>query len=247
MTDWSGLAGWWSHEVRDDPAYAEDVLPLLVEALAPRLGERYVDLGCGEGQGMRAVAAAGASVLGCDVSVELLAAARTAGPVVRCRLPDLGWLRPAAVDGAYAVLVIEHLPEVAGLFAAARRAVRGGGVLAIVSNHPAYTAPGAGPFVDPADGEVLWRWGPYLRPGQSEEPAGEATVTFHHRPLGDLLNAAAAAGWSLEWLAERAVGEAAAARDPLLAAQRHIPRLLAARWRTRPLAGERPDPSSSAT
>ncbi len=231
MTDWSKLAGWWSSEVRGDPAYGEDVLPLLAETLAPAAGGRYLDLGCGEGQGMRVVASLGARPLGCDVSAGLLSAAREAGPAVRCRLPDLGWLRPGAVDGAYAVLVIEHLPDAGALFAAARRVVRDGGVLALVSNHPAYTAPGSGPFVDPADGEVLWRWGPYLVPGRSEEPAGEATVTFQHRPLGHVLTDAARAGWSLEWLAERPVGAAAAERDPLLAAQRYIPRLLAARWR----------------
>ena len=55
-------------------------------------------------------------------------------------------------------------------------------------------------------------------------------MTFHHRPLGEVLTSAAAAGWSLRRLVERGVAEPATRRDPLLAAQRHVPRLLGARW-----------------
>ncbi len=224
MHDWESLAGWWQAEVAADPAYAEQVLPLLVETLRPEAGRRYLDLGCGEGQGMRAV---GGAVMGCDVSAGLLADAKDAGPVVRCRLPGgLDCFRSGAFDGAFAVLVLEHLPDLDAFFRAARRVVRYQGTLAVVANHPAFLAPGAGPFVDPADGEVLWRWGAYLRAGTTEEPAGERRVTFHHRPLAELLTAAGEAGWSLRWMAERP----AESDDPLVAAQRHVPRLLAARW-----------------
>jgi hypothetical protein len=69
-----------------------------------------------------------------------------------------------------------------------------------------------------------------MEEGASEEPAGEGSVTFHHRSLARLLTEAASAGWSLERLVEQGVGERRAAEDPLLAAQRQIPRFLAARW-----------------
>jgi len=77
----------------------------------------------------------------------------------------------------------------------------------------------------------LWRWGPYLSAGSSREPAGEGSVVFHHRPMGELLTAAADAGWSLQRMVEHGVGERRAAADPLLARQRHIPRILGVRWR----------------
>jgi SAM-dependent methyltransferase len=224
------VADWWVEEVASDPVYAEEVIPLALAALAPVPGGRYLELGCGEGEVMRAMAARGARVLGCDLSERLARRAAAAGPVAVCRLPDLAWVRPGSLDGAVAVLVVEHLPEAAPLFAAAARAVRPGGVLAMVANHPAYTAPGSGPLVDPDDGEVLWRWGPYMDEGSSEEPAGEGAVVFHHRSLANLLTAAAGCGWCLESLVEHGVGERRAAEDPLLAAQRQIPRLLAARW-----------------
>ena len=230
-TPWDdGLADWWVEEVSSDPVYAEEVVPLALAVLEPVRGGRYLELGCGEGEVMRALASQGARALGCDLSERLARRAAGAGPVVVCCLPDLGWVRPGSLDGALAVLVVEHLMDAGALFAAARRAVRPGGVLALVANHPAYTAPGSGPLLDPEDGEVLWRWGPYMEEGSSAEPAGQGTVTFHHRSLARLLTAAAAAGWCLERVVEHGVGERRAAADPLLAAQRQIPRLLAARW-----------------
>ena len=224
-------AAWWLAEVANDPSYEEDVLPLLIDVLQPQPEHLYLDLGCGEGQGMRTIAGAGSTVVGCDLDGTLLARAVTDGPVVRCRLPELAWLADEIVDGALAVLVLEHIEDHARLLAEAARVVAAGGKLVIVANHPAFTAPGAGPLIDPVDAEVSWRWGSYLAEGTSVEPAGSFDLRMYHRPLGLLLTAAAAAGWALERLDERGPGAAAADRDPLLAAQRHIPRLIGLRFR----------------
>ncbi|MBT8248075.1 MAG: class I SAM-dependent methyltransferase [Acidimicrobiia bacterium] len=227
VTDWD--AHWWLEEVARDPTFEEEVLPLLIDLLDPRPEHLYLDGGCGEGQGMRTVAQSGARVIGCDLDATLLG--HVGGPVVRSRLPSLGWLADRSVDGAFLVLVLEHLADHVTMFEEAARVVRPDGTLAIVSNHPAFTAPGAGPLIDPADGEVSWRWGRYLEPGTSIEPAGSFNLTMHHRSLGDLLSAAARAGWMLDRLDERGPGPAARDRDPLLAAQHHIPRLVGLRFR----------------
>ena len=226
-TEWEELAGWWREEVAGDAAYRQQVLPLLLGLLDPQPGLTYLDAGCGDGRVMRAVGATGARVIGCDVNVELLQLARAEGPVVGCRLPGLDWIRPASLDGAYASLVIEHLVDLEPFFAGLARAVRPQGPLALVVNHPLFTAPDSGPVVDPTDGEMFWRWGTYLEDGFTEEPAGESQITFYHRPLATLLNAAADAGWALERTVERA---AETTHDPLLASQEHIPRLLGLRW-----------------
>ena len=228
------LADWWLGEVEGDPSYDEEVVPLALEIASARPGERWLDLGCGEGRMMRALGGIGARVIGCDASRALAGRAAAAGPVVEGRLPDLSWIREDALDGAVAVLVVEHLPDVAALFRACARVVRPEGALALVVNHPLMTAPGSAPVFDPTDGEILWRWGDYLGAGTTVEPAGEGTVTFHHRSLGRLLSEASAAGWDLAEVRERGPGEARAARDPLLGLQRSVPRLLGVRWRRRP-------------
>jgi len=124
--------------------------------------------------------------------------------------------------------VLEHLANPEPLFEEAARVVAPGGWLAVVINHPVYTAPGSGPFVDRGDGEVLWRWGAYLQRGVSAEPAGAGSVDFHHLPMGDLLTTAASAGWRLERLLEQSLDPAG---DALLESQTDVPRLLGARWK----------------
>jgi SAM-dependent methyltransferase len=232
MGGWgNGLAEWWVAEVGADPAYRDEVIPLLLEVLGPQEGDRYLDLGCGEGSVLHEVAVSGARVIGCDLSFDLARRAAAHGPVVVARLPGLPWVAPGACDGAYAVLVLEHLDAVAPFFSATAEAVRPGGRLAVVANHPVCTAPGSAPVVDPDDGEMLWRWGDYFGEGVTVEPAGAGEIVFHHRSLQDLLTAAAAAGWALELLRERPVGAERAAADPLLGAQRGLPRLLGVGWR----------------
>ena len=168
-------------------------------------------------------------VVGTDVSLRLLRHASRTGPVVRSRLPALDWVRTAAIDVAYAVLVLEHLPDL-DVFSSAARVVRPGGRLIVVMNHPAFTPASAGPIIDPADGDFLWRWGSYFEPAPVAMPAGDREVVFYHRPLGDLLNAAAAAGWSLDEFVERGFSEAAIVAVPAYAGQEHMPRLLGVRW-----------------
>lgn len=223
-------AAWWLDEATSDPAYAEEVIPLALDLLRPLGGAVYLDLGCGHGGLMEAVVGSGALAVGVDAAPSLVGRAREWGPVVVGRLPDLAFIADGVADGAILVLVLEHLPEVAPILEEAARVTRSGGVLVVVVNHPLLTAPGSGPFVDPDDGEVLWRWGDYLATGSTDEPVGAGSVRFHHHPLGTLLTEAARAGWSLEAAVERPVGAERAGRDPLLAAQSEVPRLLGGRW-----------------
>ena len=208
------------------------MLPLAQELLGVVEGT-ILDLGCGEGRLLRELD--GADVIGCDLSAALLERARHSTPVVQCRLPDLRWLRPETVQAAVCVLVLEHVDDFEALLGETARVLVAGGAFVLVMNHPAYTAPGAGPVVDLSDGEVLWRWGPYFAQASATEPAGSGRVVFHHRPLGTLLNTAARHGLALQLLDERALGPEAVADQPGLAGQEHFPRLLGVRWRKGPI------------
>lgn len=215
---WSDLTDWWLSEVSADLAYDEVVTPLLIDVLAPVEGDRYLDVGCGEGRVMRALTDSGANVEGVDINPEFAARAGTAVVADLLVLP----LRDSSYDGVYSVLTLEHVADHRAFFAEIARVTRPGGVLTVVINHPVWTAPESTPVSD-SDGEVLWRPGAYFSNGSSQIPAGDGTVTFHHRSMGELLNSAADTGWRLERMVERPHHE--------FEDQAGIPRLLACRWR----------------
>lgn len=227
--NWDDLAEWWVDEVDNDAAYEADVHPILTALLPDRLGIA-MDLGCGEGQGMRLVDE-GDGVFGCDLSLSLLRRSKAVGRVVQAKLPNLDWLGDATLDSALSVYLLDLIPEHQRFFAETARVVKPGGTLSIVINHPAYTSPGSAPFVD-EQGEVLWRWGEYFSEGSSTEPAGDREVEFFHRPMADLLTAAAAEGWILDRMIERGLSTQTIARIPGYEGQEGIPRLLGVRWRT---------------
>lgn len=244
MNEWTGLARWWIDEGARDPVYDEDVFPLLEDFLEEIHGP-ILDMGCGEGQIMRRLAPR--FVVGCDMAPPLLVEAAAVGPVVRAKLPDLSWLRPRRFAGAVAVFVIDHIADLAGLFEQTATVIEEDGVLAVITNHPAYTAEGAGPVVDQSDGEVLWRWGRYFESHTAYEPAGCSVVAFHHRSLGQILCAASDAGWSLDRFEERAVGPQAVTRCSAMTGQDHMPRLLGMRWRKRLSWFKNPRPDADKT
>lgn len=216
---WNDLTGWWLEELAKDDAYESVVTPLLLDVLQPEPGSTYLDLGSGEGRVLRALEARGATAYGVEMNHRLAAGAGPKSLVAE--LPSIP-ISNDSVDGVYTVLVLEHLVDHSAFFKEAARVTRAGGVLALVANHPIWTAPDSSPITD-TDGEVLWRPGEYFSDGSSEVKAGEGTVTFHHRTMGALFNAAASAGWSLQHTIEQPHHE--------FEDQAGIPRLLACRWR----------------
>jgi SAM-dependent methyltransferase len=215
---WSFLTEWWLTEIAEDPAYAEIITPLLIDVLQPQTADMYLDLGCGEGRVMRTVSSYGATVHGLDINPDL---ARYADPAVVAEVNAIP-VRDDSYDGIYSVLTLEHVSDHERFFLEAARVTKPGGVLAVVINHPVWTAPDSTPISD-ADGEVLWRSGEYFSRGSSEIAVGDSAVTFHHRSMSDLLNSASVAGWSLEHMTEQPHHD--------FEDQTGIPRLLACRWR----------------
>ena len=174
---------------------------------------------------MRALSAVGVMAHGLDINLDL---ARIAGTVFVADAVDIP-ICDDSYDGVYSVLTLEHIVDHGRFFAEASRITKPGGVLAIVINHPVWTAPEATPISDQF-GEVLWRPGMYFSDGYTEMPAGEGTVIFHHRSMSALLNVAAEVGWSLEHMIEQPHHE--------YEDQAGIPRLLACRWRGKSGSGK---------
>ena len=226
--NWDAIAAWWVHEVADDPVYQEDVGPMFDRLLRDSPGPT-LDLGCGEGQWLRRLDSHD-DVFGTDASQFLLRQTLTSAPTVRGLLPDLGWVRDGAICTAVSLFVLELIEDHVRFFVETARVVKEGGSLVVIFNHPAFTAPDSGPFMDP-DLDVFWRWGNYLGNGSTEVPAGSGTVVMHHRSISELLTTAARAGWVLEEMIEAPLGRAAIEREPSYAGQEGIPRFFGARWR----------------
>jgi SAM-dependent methyltransferase len=226
---WDTIADWWRGEAADDPVYREDVAPMLSRLMEPATAP-ILDLGCGDGQWLRWLERDVGRVIGCDRSGALLADAGATHPVALCELPSLAWLQGQTLGTAFSVFVFDLVENIDALFAEVGRVVVPGGSLVVIINHPAFTAPGSGPFMDP-DLDIFWRWGEYLERGTSLVPAGSGEVKMYHRSTGDLLTSAAQAGWQLEEMIEAPLGSAAIERDPSYAGQEGIPRFLGVRWR----------------
>jgi SAM-dependent methyltransferase len=224
--NWDDIARWWLDEIRDDQIYASDVHPLFRSLVGHRDGV-VLDLGCGNGQGAGLY---DGTVIGVDLSLELLRIAAAEMSVIRARLPSLRTFRANVFDHAGAIYLLDLIEDDRGLFTETRRVVRPGGTLSIVMNHPVYTAPDSAPIAD-ADGEVLWRWGGYQTIGSSFEEAGHRMVEFFHRPMDVLLSTAADCGWILDHIEERPLSREAIESEPGYVGQDGIPRLLGVRWR----------------
>lgn len=131
-----------------------------------------LDVGAGEGQLARRLAATGASVVALDLARAQVEEARRRGTgcVLQATASDLP-LRSASFDAVLVCLVLEHTP---GLDEATReiaRVLRCGGRLVLFLNHPLLQAPGSGwiddHVLDPP--QRYWRVGPYSREQVYEE------------------------------------------------------------------------------
>jgi len=113
---------------------ADDVrLRAVVRALGPIRGARILDLGCGKGRFAAHLVAAGASVVGLDLSPAMLGRAEGVDRVLASarRLPFAG----STFDAVIAIEVLEHVGDVGPVLLEARRVLRPGGRLAIVDKN----------------------------------------------------------------------------------------------------------------
>jgi trans-aconitate methyltransferase len=74
---------WSASDYARNGCFVQELAGPVFAMLAPKPGERIIDLGCGDGALTAEIKASGADVLGVDLSDELLAVARMKGLRVR--------------------------------------------------------------------------------------------------------------------------------------------------------------------
>lgn len=226
---WEEHAQWWQDGFTDgaDPEYEEQIVPVVRSAFAG--ARRVLDLGTGEGQLARVIAATGATVVGVDPSrAQLVTAQARAGGVHYGRaaahaLPFVD----GAFDGICACLVFEHIADLEPAMAEVGRVLAPGGRLVLICNHPLLQAPDSGWIDDQILGEQYWRIGPYLPVDVREESLDHGVVLpFVHRPISAYARALFANDMVIEGLDEPAPVAAFLARAPEYEHQRDFPRIL---------------------
>jgi SAM-dependent methyltransferase len=228
---WDEHAQWWIDGFTDgaDPEYVEQIIPLAVEELAGR--HRVLDLGCGDGQIARALAAQGSDVLGVDptqlhidVAIE-----RGGGPQYLLGSATNIPADDESFDAVVACLVFEHIDQMDEAMTEVARVLKPRGQFSFFLNHPLLQTPGSGwiddHIIDPP--EQYWRIGPYLVETESiEEVEKDVYIRFIHRPLSRYVNALLANGMSLDRMVEPSPPAGFLARAPEYALAHTVPRLL---------------------
>jgi SAM-dependent methyltransferase len=228
---WDEHAQWWIDGFTDgaDPEYVEQIIPLAVEELVGR--HTVLDLGCGDGQIARALAAQGSDVLGVDPTQLHIDVAIERGGGPRYLLGGATKI-PAddeTFDAVVACLVFEHIDQMDEAMTEVARVLKPNGQFSFFLNHPLLQTPGSGwiddHIIDPP--EQYWRIGPYLVETESiEEVEKDVYIRFIHRPLSRYVNALLANGMMLERMVEPSPPAGFLARAPEYALAHTVPRLL---------------------
>jgi len=227
---WERHAEWWQREFTDgaDPEYTEQILPLVVEWTTGFA--RVLEVGTGEGQVARAIAAShGAEVVGVDPTVRQIEEAERRGGGVEYRRAGAEALPfgDGSFDAVVCCLVFEHIDDLDTAIAEVARVLRVGGRFVFCLNHPLLQTPGSGWIDDQILEEQYWRIGPYLPEAATVEEVEKGVfIRFVHRPLGRYVNAMVDAGLVLERMIEPAPPAGFIERAPEYTEVTTVPRLL---------------------
>jgi trans-aconitate 2-methyltransferase len=119
---------WDAKQYQQRHSYVFQYGQAVLDLLAPKKGERILDLGCGSGQLTAAIADAGASVVGLDSSPEMLAEARAHYPAIEFRLGDAAdFAVESPVDAVFSNAVLHWVKNAAGAAECIARALKPGG------------------------------------------------------------------------------------------------------------------------
>jgi SAM-dependent methyltransferase len=212
MPQYDGIADWYDQYISTDARpLTELALATLGELLGPGQG-RCLDLGCGGGVAISAIASLGWSVVGVDESADQLRVAqdRAGGMVEQLIQADAASMpfEDRSFDAVASMFLHTDVDDIGPVFGEAARVVRPGGRLAYVGTHPCFV----GHFIEPDHGRLIvhpgYAEGGWHRSGPGLGNGVRGRVGVRQVPLSELLNALTSSDFVLERVAE------AGANDP---------------------------------
>ncbi len=117
---------WSAESYHDHARFVSDLAGPVLEWLAPKPGERILDLGCGDGVLTEIIAKAGATVTGVDMSDSFLEAARARGLDVR-RMDGQALVFDGEFDAVFSNAALHWMTEAESVVAGVNRALKPGG------------------------------------------------------------------------------------------------------------------------
>lgn len=215
---WEDVAGWYDELVgeRGSEYHQQVVIPRTLKLLEVRAGERVLDVACGQGVLCRALAGAGARVIGIDVAPALIAAAERRNQsdrlAIEYRVGDARRLGEVVAgepfDAAVCVLAIQNIAPLSPVWEGCRRALKSSGKLVVVMMHPCFRVPRQSHWGWDESGSLQYRRiDRYLSSSRADiqvhpgaDPA-QTTPSFH-RPLQAYVNTLGSAGLWVDRLEE---------------------------------------------
>jgi len=193
-------------------------------------GLRVLDLGCGMGWFCRwAQAQSAASVIGIDVSDNMLARAKAQSDLaIHYQQGDMDSLTlpHVAFDLGYSSLAFHYLKNLDALMAQIAGALVSGGRLVFSVEHPMVTAPLYPGWSRDKDGVRLWPVNHYLEDGARDVDWLGKSVRKQHRSMTTYMNMLVRHGLTLEHLEEWGPMDAQAEAQPSLLDERQRPNFL---------------------
>ncbi|CAN7197844.1 class I SAM-dependent methyltransferase [Neorhizobium tomejilense] len=203
-----------------------------IRTLLPALnGLRILDLGCGFGWFSRFAAAEGAaSVLGLDLSENMIAKARAenAHPAIVYEIADLERveLPAAAFDLAYSSLAFHYLEDFGRLVEEVHSALAPGGKFVFTIEHPIYMASQNPGWRTDDAGQRFWPVDGYSVEGPRTTDWLAKGVVKYHRTIGTTLNTLIDGGFAIRRVIEWRPSPDQLAANPAFAEEMDRPMIL---------------------
>jgi ubiquinone/menaquinone biosynthesis C-methylase UbiE len=213
-TSWERVARWYDGWVGASGSqyHRSSAVPAVLELLAPRPGERILDVGSGQGVLAPEISRAGARYTGVDASPTLVARARRRhgreGTFLvgdARRLDNVSGVATQSFDAAVFLLSIQDMDPLSAVVASVARALRPTARVVLLMTHPAFRQPRhSGWGRDETRGLVYRRIDAYLSPMDvpMKAVAGSEPTRSFHRPISTYVNTFADLGFAIDAMRE---------------------------------------------